>query len=565
MQGEPFGRYRLVELLGRGGMGEVWKAYDTSTDRVVAVKLLREDLADDEQFQQRFRREARAAAALTEPHVVPIHNFGDIDGRLYVDMRLIHGHDLDTMLRDGPLDPQRAVGITAQVASALNAAHQTGLVHRDVKPSNILVADKDFAYLIDFGIARTAADKGLTNTGTTVGTWAYMAPERFTSGEVDARSDVYALACVLHQALTGEKPFRGPSMQQQLTGHLLTPPPRPSAVRSSVPVALDDVIAKGMAKEPGDRFASTMDLARAATAAVAKPVVPHRVAPPPRPVPVPRPPRPAPRPQPRPVAPPPPPPRAAFVTPPPTPRPSPPPAQPRWRRPVTLVSAVAVLVVVAVVIAVAVSGGDEPPIPAAEPTSTSTTTTTTAPAPVNMDTLLLDVPEMNSLLGTTALAVAKEGRGLLDDESTIAPPECTAVTLIARKAEYANTAVTDSRWRTLSQTAPLQSVIENVVQVATPEAATSYVDTQARFWEGCQNKQVVSTNIATKAVVTYDFLDVVRSPDMVVVRSTVGPVRCVRTLAVRGAYLADVSVCSESVTNQSELVATNILNRTAAG
>ena len=175
MDAALFGRYRLVELLGKGGMGEVWRAHDTVTDRIVALKVLPAHLAQDELFQQRFRREALAAARLNEPHVVPIHNFGDIDGRLYVDMRLIEGRDLQNLLAAGPLAPSRAVTIVQQVAMALHAAHKVGLVHRDIKPSNILVGEFDFAYLIDFGIARDADQTGLTSTGAMIGTWHYMA------------------------------------------------------------------------------------------------------------------------------------------------------------------------------------------------------------------------------------------------------------------------------------------------------------------------------------------------------------------------------------------------------
>jgi serine/threonine-protein kinase len=164
VDGTPFGQYRLVELLGRGGMGEVWRAFDTVTDRIVALKVLPAHLANDDTFKERFRREARAAAGLYEPHVVPIHGYGEIGGQLYVDMRLIMGRDLQTILSEGPLSPVRAVTIVEQVASALHAAHQIDLVHRDVKPSNILVTDSDFAYLIDFGIARTADETGLTST-----------------------------------------------------------------------------------------------------------------------------------------------------------------------------------------------------------------------------------------------------------------------------------------------------------------------------------------------------------------------------------------------------------------
>jgi serine/threonine protein kinase, bacterial len=268
-QGTPFGRYRLLSLVGRGGMGEVWRAYDTLTDRVVALKVLPAEFAQDRAFQERFRREALAAAGLSEPHVVPIHHFGEIDGRLFVDMRLIEGRDLGAVLAArGPLGVDRAVAVVEQVAAALSAAHRVGLVHRDVKPSNILLAESDFAYLIDFGIARRASETGLTSAGVAVGTWAYMAPERFGSGQPDPRSDIYALSCVLYECLTGRQPFSGESAEQLLMGHLMSPPPRPSAALPGVPTALDAVVARGMAKDPRQRDGSAVDLGRAARAAL---------------------------------------------------------------------------------------------------------------------------------------------------------------------------------------------------------------------------------------------------------------------------------------------------------
>jgi serine/threonine-protein kinase len=178
VDGTPFGRYRLVELLGRGGMGEVWRAHDKETDRVVAIKVLPANFSENEDFQRRFRREAHSAALLDSPHVIPIHNYGEIDGRLYVDMRLIKGRDLQAVLADGPLPPARAVRIIEQVAEALHAAHEVGLLHRDVKPSNILLDKNDFAYLIDFGIARAADETRLTKSGNAIGTFQYIAPER---------------------------------------------------------------------------------------------------------------------------------------------------------------------------------------------------------------------------------------------------------------------------------------------------------------------------------------------------------------------------------------------------
>jgi serine/threonine protein kinase len=273
VDGTPFGRYLLVELLGRGGMGEVWRAYDTAIGRVVALKVLPAHLANDEIFQQRFRREARAAAGLDEPHVVPIHDFGEVDGRLYVTMRLIDGRDMEAILAGGPMEPARAVSIIEQVASALNAAHRIGLVHRDVKPSNILVGEDDFAYLIDFGIARSAGETSkLTDTGNVIGTWAYLAPERLSEGQVEPRADVYALTCVLHECLTGSQPFPSNSLEQQVAAHLSKPPPRPTELRHELPAGLDPVIAKGMAKDPDQRYSTTKEMAAAARAAITDPI-----------------------------------------------------------------------------------------------------------------------------------------------------------------------------------------------------------------------------------------------------------------------------------------------------
>jgi serine/threonine protein kinase len=261
--GTPFGRYRLVEVLGRGGMGEVWRAYDPVHDRYVALKLLPANYADDRVSQERFRREARAAAGIDEPHVVPIFDSGEVEGRLFVSMKLVRGQDLQKLVDEGPLPPARAVSIIEQIASALHAAHRIDLVHRDVKPSNMLVAEDDFAYLIDYGIARAAGEQGLTSTGSTIGTWAYMAPERFQKSVANERGDIYALACVLYQALTGEQPFPTDSLEQIAVAHMLHPPPRPSEAHAAVPAALDDVIASGMAKDPEQRYATTKELARA--------------------------------------------------------------------------------------------------------------------------------------------------------------------------------------------------------------------------------------------------------------------------------------------------------------
>ncbi|MGV0718591.1 bifunctional serine/threonine-protein kinase/transporter substrate-binding domain-containing protein [Mycolicibacterium sp. XJ662] len=273
MDATPFGHYQLQKLIGRGGMGEVYRAYDTRTDRIVALKLLPVAMAADETFQQRFRRESQAAASLNDPHVVPIHSFGEIDGRLYLDMRLIEGRNLGTMLADGPnpLAPALAVSVVEQLASALDAAHATGLIHRDVKPSNILLTDRDFVYLIDFGLARSAGEQGLTTAGSTLGTMAYMAPERFEGKPVDPTADIYALTCVLYECLTGVRPYPAETLEQQIAAHVSKEVPRPSATHPEL-AAFDDVIAKGMAKKPGKRYQTAGALAEAARRALNAPV-----------------------------------------------------------------------------------------------------------------------------------------------------------------------------------------------------------------------------------------------------------------------------------------------------
>jgi WD40 repeat protein len=266
---ELFGPYRIDELLGRGGMGEVHRAYDTAHDRHVALKRL-PGFAEPE-FQARFRREARLVAGLNEPHIVPIHDHGEIDGRLFLDMALIDGPDLKRVLADGPLSPTRAIEVLTQVATALDAAHAAGVLHRDVKPANILLDQAGNAYLADFGIARPlAADATmLTITGDYVGTLDYMAPERLMRGndkEVDAASDVYSLACVLFQCLTGRVPFPAPDTVGKLAAQLNDPPPAPSLFDRRIPPAMDLVVRTGMDKDPRRRYPTAGELMAAAAA-----------------------------------------------------------------------------------------------------------------------------------------------------------------------------------------------------------------------------------------------------------------------------------------------------------
>ncbi|GLZ48182.1 hypothetical protein Acsp06_43670 [Actinomycetospora sp. NBRC 106375] len=274
--GERFGRYRLDALLGRGSSGEVWRAVDTSlNDRTVALKVLREELTADDEFRARFAREAEIACRLNEPHVVPTHTYGEIDGRLFIEMQLVDGVDLEKAIAGRGLTPEMSVSVVEQVAAALGAAHSAGLLHRNVKPANIMLAHarggglSGFAYLIDFGLGHGVGHRD----DQTVGYFAaklYIAPEEVQDRPVDHRADIYELTCVLYECLSGCRPFRGEAALDVVRAHLDAPPPRPSDTSPALR-AFDQVIARGMAKTPEGRFRSAHDVASAARSALRAP------------------------------------------------------------------------------------------------------------------------------------------------------------------------------------------------------------------------------------------------------------------------------------------------------
>jgi len=268
--GSEFVGYRIDELIGRGGMGVVYRAYDLRLKRTVALKLMAPELAVDQRFRERFSREAELAMSLEHPNVVPIHDAGDVDGRLYLAMRLVEGTDLKALLRgDGALDPVRAVAICGQVASALDAAHARGLVHRDVKPSNVLLDANEHVYLADFGLTRRLDEQsGAAGEGRSMGTPAYLAPEQIEGGPVDGRADVYSLGCLLYECLTGETPFARGSRLAVAWAHLEEEPPRATERRPELPEAIDPVIRKAMAKQPDDRYTTCAALITAAEEAL---------------------------------------------------------------------------------------------------------------------------------------------------------------------------------------------------------------------------------------------------------------------------------------------------------
>ena len=271
-EGDEFAGYRVEGRLGRGGMGILYLAVEPGLERRVALKLIAPEAAADEVFARRFAEESRIAASIEHPNVVPIYAAGEESGVPFIAMRYVSGSDLSRRIaREGRLEPAQAAALIAQVGNGLDAIHAAGLVHRDVKPANVLLGghgDAEHAYITDFGVARNAAtESGLTQTGRFVGTLDYAAPEQISGGGVDARADVYALGCLLFKLLTGEVPFPRDGEAARLYAHLNDPPPAPSLYAPEVPMALDDVVVRAMSKQPEDRYPSAGDLGRAAVAA----------------------------------------------------------------------------------------------------------------------------------------------------------------------------------------------------------------------------------------------------------------------------------------------------------
>jgi hypothetical protein len=269
--GSDFAGYRIDSLLGRGGMGALYLATHLRLGRRAALKVLVPELAADPVFRERFIDESQVAASLDHPNVIPIYDADEVDGILFLAMRYVNGSDLKTILEQrGRLSPTEAAAIVSQAASALDAAHRAGLVHRDVKPANFLIEQpNEHVYLTDFGIAKRVGTAGLTKTGSFLGTVDYCAPEQIEGKQVDARTDVYALGCVLYQCLAGQTPFPKDAEVAVIHAHLMEPPPTVSTVRPDLPETLDAVIATAMAKHPEARFETCTALANAALAGLA--------------------------------------------------------------------------------------------------------------------------------------------------------------------------------------------------------------------------------------------------------------------------------------------------------
>ena len=258
------GRYRLVELLGQGGMATIYRARDAQLDRDVAVKLIRPEYGEDPDFLSRFRDEARAAASLNHPNIVSVFDFGEGESGPYLVMELLEGEDLASIIRgNGPLAPRQAARVSAEAAKALQAAHVRGIVHRDVKPSNILVGRDGRIKVADFGIARAINEAQVTVPGVAMGSVHYFSPEQARGEPATVSSDIYALGIVLFESLTGQRPFSGDGAAAIALARLTTTPPRPSALRQGVPPELDAIVTKAMALDPAARYASAAAMASA--------------------------------------------------------------------------------------------------------------------------------------------------------------------------------------------------------------------------------------------------------------------------------------------------------------
>jgi len=266
-----FAGYRVESLIGRGGMGVVYRATDLSLDRAVALKVLSDELARDAGFRRRFVSESKLAASLDHPNVIPIHAAGEHDGVLYIAMRFVPGDDLRTILKlGGRMDPAQAAHVIAQVASALDAAHAHGLVHRDVKPANVLLSPEGHVYLTDFGLSkRLTSDTQATRSGVILGTLDYMAPEQIRGETIGPYTDVYSLGCMIAHLLTGEVPFPVRTDEGKLWAHFTEPPPRVSTRVPGLGTRFDPVIARAMNKQPDRRYQRAGEVGDAMTAAVA--------------------------------------------------------------------------------------------------------------------------------------------------------------------------------------------------------------------------------------------------------------------------------------------------------
>src|SRR5512143_3651232 len=263
--GKRLGNYDIIRLIGKGGMAGVYEAHQPSMNRNVAIKLMAQSISEDPSFVQRFKNEAQLIARLEHAHILPVYDFGQEGGDLYIVMRYLDAGTLEDRITAGGMDVKEAVDIFTQLASAMDYAHSKGVIHRDLKPSNVLIDNQGNAFLSDFGIAKSleGGTQNLTGTGGVVGTPTYMSPEQGLGGDIDGRSDIYALGVILFEMLTGKVPFTGDNPMQVMLKHINDMPPYPSSVKPEIPPAIESVVMRALAKEPENRFPTARAMSKA--------------------------------------------------------------------------------------------------------------------------------------------------------------------------------------------------------------------------------------------------------------------------------------------------------------
>ncbi len=552
---EVFGRYRLIGVIGQGGMGTVFRAHDAMMGREVAIKVLPTELASEPGYQERFRREAYTAARLTEPHIITIYEAGEIDGHLYLTMPVINGIDLQNLLeRDGAMTPRLAVKVIEQIAAALNAAHAAGLVHRDVKPSNALMTANDFVYLIDFGIAHDTTATRLTHTGSFVGTFAYMAPERFSAGAGDARGDVYALACVFYECLTGHQPYPGDSVQQQIAGHLTGAIPKPTAVNPAIPAGFDEVIARGMAKAPEKRYQTPQQLAAAADHALTETPIPAAPTPAPTlmdyatPLPAPQPTAP-----PAAVA------RGFPVT------PQPFPVGPAWpggpatsgfsrKRRIVAAAAVVAFVVAVGVVLIIIGLGQAATTATTHPNTNSTPTV----AADRLDSILVSVQDVNTLMGASNMQSNGGINHGLGSPETLSNPDCLGALFIAQQPVYESSGYVAVSVENLREPEnPYAHLVEQAaVSFPSADMALAFLNNSAAKWRACAGQTITQTvNGQPIRWAVGNLAGDVPTITLLHTQEGAGGWACQRALTAVSNLVLDVNACAQKISDQARQIA----------